>query len=680
MPYSLRRLLVGTPLPTSRMLHERLGTAVGLAVFASDALSSVAYATEEILLALVFAGTMGLHLTLPIGIAIAVLIIIVATSYRQTIMQYPGGGGAYIVAHDNLGVMPGLIAGGALLIDYVLTVAVSITAGIAAVVSAVPELAPYRVVLGIVVIFFIAVMNLRGVRESGLIFAFPTYGFIFSLLALIAIGGFQAATGGFPPPLAPGALEVQQALTWFLVLKAFASGCAALTGIEAVANGVQAFMAPSAARAARVLGILAMLLTIMFIGITWLAQGLAIVPDVGGHETVVSQIARAVFGTGWMYYTIQAATSIILFLAANTSFAGFPRLASLLAQDRYLPRQLANLGDRLVFNNGIIVLAASAAVLLWAFHGQTHSLIPLYAVGVFLAFTLSQAGMVVRWYKGQQPGRRTGMIVNAIGAITTLIVLTIILMAKFRGGAWMVIVLLPMLIWEFRAIHKHYDGVAELLRLEEIEKLPVRPTRVLIPVAGLHRGVLRALRFAVGLGAEPQAVHVATNAEAAEKLVRQWEKLDIGVPLVVLESPFRSLTGPFLEYVDKALAENPDSFVAVVIPEFVPQHWRHAFLHNQSALLLEFALRSRPNAVLISIRYLLGQAAKEARAWAEREQVEVAAPATMQPTEEQAEVHALSEEAEAKALEQEKAAEARGGAEEAPEAGAEDTEGDKPQL
>lgn len=593
------------------MAHERLGTVVGLAVFASDALSSVAYATEEILLALVLAGTSGLTYTVPCGIGIALLILIVAFSYRQTITQYPAGGGAYIVAHDNLGVNYGLVAAGALLIDYILTVAVSVTAGVAAVISAFPGMEPYRVGFTIAVILFVAFMNLRGVRESGLFFAVPTYAFIVSMLALIFLGVGKAASGALPPPIVPGSLPVSQMLTWFLVLRAFASGCAALTGIEAVANGVQAFRAPAAKHANQVLTALAFLLLIMFVGITWLARSFDVIPS--HTETVVSQIARHVFGGGWMYYVIQVATAIILFLAANTSFAGFPRLASLLARDGYLPRQLANLGDRLVFNNGILVLAACAIVLVMIFGGLTHALIPLYAVGVFLAFTLSQSGMVARWYRTRGKGWHAGIVINSIGALTTLVVLSIILMVKFTSGAWMVVILLPLLVVEFRAIHRHYLGVANLLRIDKIEKLPVHPTKVIVPVAGLHRGVLQALRFAAGLSTETVAVHVGIDDEVAEKLKRQWEKLEVGVPLIILESPYRSLVAPLLDYVDKELAQSPDGFVAVVIPEFVPQHWRHSFMHNQSALLLEFALRSRPNAVLISIRYLLGQAAREAR-------------------------------------------------------------------
>lgn len=607
MPYSLRRILMGTPLPTSQMSHERIDAPVGLAVFASDALSSVAYATEEILLALILVGTSGLPYMLPVAVGISLLIWIVAFSYRQTIIHYPDGGGAYIVAKDNLGTTAGLIAGAALLIDYVLTVAVSVCAGVAAVVSAAPALAPLRVEIAVGVIAIVAIINLRGTRESGLVFAGPTYLFIISVLALIGWGVVKSLHGPLPPALPPGSLPVLHPLTTFLLLRAFASGCAALTGIEAVANGVRAFKEPAARNAIIVLTILAGLLFVMFVGITWLAHTYRIIPDHTGHETVVSQIAAQVFGRGAMYYLIQGATAMILFLAVNTSFADFPRLSSLIAKDGYLPRQLANLGDRLVFSNGIIILAAAAGLLVVFFGGSTHSLIPLYAVGVFLAFTLSQTGMVVRWWRKRESGWQTGLIINALGAITTAVVLVVILVVKFGAGAWMVVVLLPLLVLEFRAIHKHYLGVADRLRLHVVEKLPVHATTVLIPVAGLHKGVTRALRFAAGLKTPARAIHVATDAAAAEKLKQQWHKLEIDIPLDIVESPYRSLTAPLLEYVDNMLARDPDSFVAVIIPEFVPQHWRHVFLHNQSALLLSFALRSRPNAVLISIRHSLSE-------------------------------------------------------------------------
>jgi amino acid transporter len=609
------------------MHAEKIGGLVGLAVFASDGLSSVAYATEEILLALVLAGTSGLPYVLPVGIAIGALIMIVAFSYRQTCLQYPNGGGAYIVAKDNLGTMPGLTAAAALLVDYILTVAVSITSGVAALISAFPELEPYRVALALVVIAFIALMNLRGVRESGAFFAGPTYVFVVSMFVLIAVGLWRTLTGSIVPVPDHQIPAAVQTLTLFLVLRAFASGCAALTGIEAVANGITAFKEPASQRAAKVLIALATLLLLLFMGTTWLAHHYHIVPS--HTETVVSQIASQTFGRNWIYFVIQTSTFVILFLAANTSFNGFPRLASLLAQDGYLPRQLTNLGDRLVFGNGIMLLALTAGVLVVIFQGSTHALIPLYAIGVFLAFTLSQAGMVVRWWRRRDRGWQMGILVNSVGALTTFVVLSVVLIAKFTQGAWVVSILLPLLVMEFLAIEKHYKGVARLLRLEKFEKVPVRPTTVLVPVAGLHRGVLRALRFAAGLGCPAKALHVATDEGEAQKLQRQWDKLDIGIPLVMLESPYRSLAGPVVEYVDKVIASEPEGFVAVVIPEFVPSHWRHAFLHNQSALLLEFTLRTRPQAVLISVRYLLSAALQEETR--EREAAQPPAPAATPP-------------------------------------------------
>ncbi|MEN6645052.1 MAG: APC family permease [Armatimonadia bacterium] len=615
MPYSLRRLFVGNPLPTSRMTEERIGPLVGLSVFSADALSSVAYGTEEVLLALALAGTTGLQVSIYPAIAIAVLICIVAFSYRQTILAYPDGGGAYIVAKENLGVLAGLIAGGALLVDYVLTVAVSVTSGVAAVISAFPFLLEYRVVMAVLVIAFVAFVNLRGTRESGFFFAIPTYVFIVSILALIGAGLLRSTHPPVPNVMNPNWLPAVPApLTTFLILRAFASGCAALTGIEAVANGVQAFRKPAAHNAVKVMVALASLLFVMFIGISWLAHIYHITPDPHAKVTVVSQIAEAVFGRGAFYLIIQCATAVILFLAANTSFAGFPRLVSLLARDGYVPRQLSNLGDRLVFTNGIILLGAAAITLVIIFGGLTHALIPLYAVGVFLAFTLSQTGMVVRWLRLRTTGWHMNIAINAVGAATTFTVLGVILMVKFVAGAWMVAIFLPVMVYEFMSIKKHYAGVADLLRIDKIEKLPVHPTRVIIPIAGLHRGVLRALRFALGLNCPTEALHVAINEEAADKLRKQWAKLQVSVPLVILDSPYRSLVGPVLDYVDEALEKEPEAFVAVVIPEFVPQHWRHALLHNQSALLLEFALRSRPNAVLISIRYFLSRAAESAKA------------------------------------------------------------------
>src|SRR5436190_447235 len=438
----LKRVLVGRPMPLAQARHERLRKRIALAVFSSDAMSSVAYATEEILLVLVLAGTAALHLSLPIAIAITALLAIVAISYQQTIHAYPGGGGSYIVARDNLGDVPGLIAAAALLVDYVLTVSVSVAAGVAAVTSAVPALQEHKVVIGVACIAAIALANIRGVRESGRVFAVPTYFFIVSFAVLLLGGAYRYLTGTLPavPPETAPAVET---LGWFLVLRAFSSGCTAMTGTEAISNGIPAFRPNESRNAAITLGWMALILGTLFLGITLLAGALGVVPI--ENETVVSQIARRLFGTGVLYYLIQAATAMILVLAANTSFADFPRLSSLLAHDRFIPRQFATLGERLVFSNGILVLAALAALLLILFRGETHALIPLYAVGVFISFTLSQSGMVRRWWRMREPGWHRHMAVNGVGALATGVVAIVIAMTKFTHGAWIVIVVIPLL-------------------------------------------------------------------------------------------------------------------------------------------------------------------------------------------------------------------------------------------
>jgi len=463
----IRRLLLGSPLPTAEEVHQRLTKVKALAVFSSDALSSVAYATEEILLVLVVAGSAALGLSLPIALVIAGLLAIVATSYYQTIHGYPSGGGAYIVAYDNLGVWPGLTAAAALLIDYVLTVAVSITAGIAAITSAFPALFPFRVELCLLAIAGITWANLRGVRESGTLFAIPTYGFVFIFLTLIVVGLARLITGTLSPVPAQTISVVgpgTQALTLFLILRAFASGCTALTGIEAISNGIPAFRKPEADNAGKTLMAMAALLTTMFLGITFLARSLGVVPV--EDQTVVSQIGRHVFGHGPLYLALQVATALILVLAANTSFADFPRLSAILARARYLPRQLTNLGDRLVFANGIIALAFLASSLVVLFGGQTHRLIPLYAVGVFLSFTLSQTGMVRHWYRERGRAWQWKAAVNGLGAVATGVVLGVIVASKFTHGAWIVVLLIPAFVWMFHTIKHHYVTLAEQLSLE----------------------------------------------------------------------------------------------------------------------------------------------------------------------------------------------------------------------
>jgi len=604
--YRLKQLLVGTPLPTAQFRHERLGKSTGLAVFASDALSSVAYATEEILLVLILAGTAALSYSLPIGIAIAVLVAIVTTSYRQTILAYPQGGGAYIVAKDNLGTVPGLVAGAALLIDYVLTVSVSVAAGIAAVTSAVPALFPYRVGLCVLAVVGVGVANLRGVRESGRLFALPTYLFIVSLLGLIVYGALGAVFDLVPEAPYEEHRAGLEGIGLFLLLRAFASGCAALTGVEAVSNGIQAFKPPEAHNARAVMTWLGAILIVLFVGITYLAYDFGIRPT--EHETVVSQLARHVFGSGALYYEIQAVTMLILLLAANTSYADFPRLASLLARDRFVARQFANQGDRGVFSNGIIVLSALAVTLLVVFGGDTNALIPLYAVGVFVSFTLSQSGMVVRWLRSRAPGWRWRVWVNGMGAATTALVMLTIAVTKFAHGAWIVVLLIPTLVAVFVLVHRHYEDVARQLSLNGAAPpadTPISNT-VLVLVGDLHRGVLGALKYARSISPSAKAVYVEVDTERTRRLEEKWGAWGLGTPLIVLSSPYRSLLRPFLDYVDHLLAASGEEhYVTIILPEFVPARWWQHLLHNQTALLIKGAMLFRRRVIVADVPYHL---------------------------------------------------------------------------
>jgi len=600
----LKRVLVGPPMPLAQARHERLGKSTALAVFSSDALSSVAYATEEILLILVLAGAAAAHLANPIALSIAGLLIIVAISYQQTIHAYPNGGGSYIVAHDNLGTVPGLVAAAALLVDYVLTVAVSVAAGVAAITSALPSVQNHKVVLGVVFVAGIALANIRGVRESGRIFAVPTYFFIVSFGVLLVGGFYRMVTGTLEPVTEPPPAAME-ALTWFLVLRAFSSGCTAMTGTEAISNGIPAFRAPESRNAAITLAWMAGILATLFVGLTVLASALHVLPS--DTETVVSQIARRVFGSGLLYYLIQAATALILVLAANTSFADFPRLSSLLARDRFVPRQFATLGERLVFSNGILVLAGFAALLLVVFRGETHALIPLYAVGVFISFTLSQSGMVRYWWRRRGPGWRHRLAINGTGALATGIVTLVIAATKFTHGAWIVVVVIPLLVVTFLAMHRHYEEVAEALTLEGLEGPPEFQHTVLVLVGDVHRGVVRAVQYARTLApnATVRAVYVETDPGRTAKLEEKWGAWGLGVPLVVLTSPYRSLLRPLLDYIDHIQARGDDQMVTIVVPEFLPRRWWQHVLHNQTALLVKGALLFRKNTVVADVPYLL---------------------------------------------------------------------------
>src|SRR5438552_1915928 len=673
---SLKRLLVGSPIRTARLAHERLTKKTALAIFASDALSSTAYATEQILLVLAAAYVAGqtdaFSRVVPISIAICVLLVIVTISYRQTIYAYPSGGGAFIVAKENLGTLPGLVAGASLLVDYVLTVSVSVAAGVEAITSAMvgtrlAGLHNHRVWLCLFFFSFITVANLRCVREAGSLFATPSFAFIFSFLCLIGYGlvRYYLNPGIVPAPndadlkIAEG--YHAQPLNLLLLLGAFANGCAALTGIEAISNGVQAFKQPESKNAATTLSWMAALLITMFLGASVLTRLFNIHPL--EHETVISQIARIVFvgPLGWFYYVVQATTAAILVLAANTSFAGFPRLSSLLARDRFLPRQLANLGDRLVFSNGIVLLAVFSGILVWGFRGDTSRLIPLYAVGVFLSFTLSQAGMIIHWRRegkalqsmraavqvagsqvdipvgsaqsesnltgklqakgltasapmslaevtqlGKKSHWRKSLAINGVGAVATFIVLMVFIVTKFLHGAWIVVVLIPLLVMMFLRIHRHYLEVAQQLSTEGLDAL--RPIRheVIVPISGLHRGVIAALEYAKSIAPHHvTAIYVNLDDETTQKLREKWQQWGSGVNLVVVASPYRSLLRPLLNYVDRVKRSSHGEVVTIVLPEFVPVRWWQHLLHNQNTLFLKGALLFKRGVVVTNVPYHL---------------------------------------------------------------------------
>ena len=603
---TLKKVLIGQPLTTADLPHERLSKLKALAVFASDAVSSSAYATEEILLVLVLAGSAALTNAVPVSVAIVALLAIVATSYRQTIGAYPLGGGSYIVTKDNLGVIPALVAASSLLVGYVLTVAVSISAGVAALTSAVPTLHDYKVALAVGFVLLITLGNMRGIRESGSIFMAPTYMFIGGILLMIVVGMYRLAMGLPPVEDVQGTVtEIAEPLTLFLLLRAFTSGCAALTGTEAISDGVPAFKPPEAQNARRTLTSMAVILGVLFFGISLLAVSYGVAPREG--ETVVSQVARAVFGTSPLYYYVQFATMLGLILAANTSFADFPRLSYFLARDSFLPRQFQFRGDRLAFSSGIVALAALSIGLIVGFGAETHALIPLYALGVFLSFTSSQASMVRRWWRLRQPGWVRGMVINGIGAFTTASVAVIFTITKFVDGAWMVVVVLPLFVLLLRGINHHYSHISDQLTLDRPDQPLPRMHRpfCIVPINGLHLGTLHALAYARSISQNVVAVMVTDDMELAEQAQRRWERWGGEVPLVILESPYRTITGPFLSYLDAIHSRQPDTPITVVLPEFVPRHWWEFALHNQAALRLKTALFFRPNTVVVDVPFHL---------------------------------------------------------------------------
>jgi amino acid transporter len=604
---SLKRFFLGKPIPSSLAHHERLSRVTGLAVLSSDALSSVAYATDFIVATLVVAGAAALGYAIPISIVIASLLAIVAFSYRQTIHAYPTGGGAYIVAKENIGATAGLVAAASLLVDYTLTVAVSISAGVLAITSAFPRTDVYRVEMCLAFLVVLMVGNLRGIRESGRIFAVPTYFFVVSIFGLIAIGLYHYVTNTVAPVDAPlPSFAGSRPLTTFLLLTAFANGCTAMTGVEAVSNGVPAFRPPEARNASGTLVAMAALAVTMFLGITFLAHIYKVMPTAA--ESGVSQLARAVFGYHtFLYYLVQGATTLILVLAANTAYADFPRLASIVSRDRYLPRQFMNQGDRLAFSNGIIVLSVFAAVLIVMFRGDTQSLLPLYMIGVFVSFTLSQAGMVIHWRHAKEPGWRTSALINGFGALVTGVVLIIVTITKTLEGAWIVLILIPMIVWVFKATRRHYDKVAAQLTLKGYVAQPRIHNTVLMPIGGIQRAVVEALRYAETLSDDVRAVYVDVDAASTEQLRRDWEVWGGKVNLIVLSSPYRSMMEPLLEYIEQVERERPDDYVTVILPEFVPAQWWQHLLHNQRALLIKGALLFRPNTVVTSVPFHLAK-------------------------------------------------------------------------
>jgi len=602
--FSLKRLLVGKPIPSSMAHHERLSRVTGLAVLSSDALSSVAYATDFILATLVVAGLTAFSHAIPISLTIGALLAVVAFSYRQTIHAYPTGGGAYIVAKENIGDNAGLIAAASLLVDYTLTVSVSISAGVLAITSAFPRLDSIRVELCLAALAILMVGNLRGIRESGRIFAVPTYFFIFSITVLLAAGFYNYVTGGIVPvPVRVPPEAGKTTLTTFLLLTAFANGCTAMTGVEAVSNGVPAFRPPESKNASATLVAMASIAIVMFVGITVLARAYGVVPSAA--ESGVSQLGRAIFGTNVIYYVIQAATMMILVLAANTAYADFPRLSSIVARDRFLPRQFMNQGDRLAFSNGILVLSVFAAVLIIAFHGDTQSLLPLYMIGVFVSFTLSQAGMVIHWRKTREPGWKTSAAINGFGAVVTGVVLLIVAVTKTLEGAWIVLLLIPLIVYLFKVTRKHYDHVAQQLTLRGYKPHSKAHNIVVMPIGGMQRAVVEALRYAETLSDDVRAVYVDIDPRATEQIRKDWEIWGGRVQLVILPSPFRSVMEPLLEYIDTVEKSRPDDYISVILPEFVPARWWQHLLHNQSALLIKGALLFRPNLVVTSVPFHL---------------------------------------------------------------------------
>ncbi len=614
----IRRVLIGRRLETEAEAGERVSKKTGLAILASDNISSSAYATEEAMRVLALAGTGALALTMPIALAVVAVLAIVVLSESRVIRAYPGGGGSYIVARENHGVIAGLIAAAALLIDYVLTVAVSTAAGVAAISSFAPQIHDHRVLWALGLIVLLTIGNLRGIREAGVLFAAPTYAYIGALVALIGYGLFRVLSGDTPVAVEPrDDFEPTgvQVLSTLLVLRAFASGSVGLTGSEAVANGVPNFKPPEPRNAVITLLAMGTIFAALFLGLTYLGTHIGIAPDESEVETVNSMLTRSIAGDGSpLYYGVQLTTAVILLLAANTGFSGFPRLASVLANDRFMPRQFAYRGERLAFSFGILALSLMAALVLTAFGGSVTALIPLYTIGVFLAFTLSQSGLVRRWVRLRNPGWQASVVINIVGAIVTGIVLAVVVFTKFQSGAWMVIVVLPILVLLLYGVNHHYRTVSDALVLEDLSA-PVPellPPVVIVPVARLDRSAVQAIAFARSISPQVTAVHVATSVESARDFLKHWDSWAGKTRLDVIESPYRSLMAPLMKYID-AIDRRDDRPITVVLAEFVPRHWWEWILHSQTAFRLKASLLFRPNTIVIDVPYHFEDTADLAR-------------------------------------------------------------------
>ncbi|OAB32671.1 amino acid permease [Paenibacillus macquariensis subsp. defensor] len=605
MVSKVKRLLIGRPMKSDELDHEKLSKFKALAVLSSDALSSVAYGTEQILIVLMVAGFSAVWYSLPISLAVLGLLAILILSYRQTIFAYPKGGGAYIVAKENLGVPVGLMAGGSLLVDYILTVAVSASAGTDALTSAFPFLHDYSVAIAITVILILTIINLRGVTEAASFIAFPVYLFVVSIFVLIISGVFKYATGNVHAAI-PELGSAVSNISLFLLLKAFSSGCSALTGVEAVSNAIPNFKQPAEKNAAKTLVMMGLILGAMFIGISLLAYWYGVTPD--PKVTVVSQISQSVFGRGFLYYAIQGVTALILFLAANTAYSAFPLLSFMLAKDKFMPHMFMVRGDRLGFSNGIIILGVLASVLVAAFHGDTGSLIPLYAVGVFIPFTLSQLGMMIHWYKTKPSAWIQRFVVNTIGMITTLSITLIFIFTKF-SHIWMVFIFLPLVMLLFMRIHRHYVNIADQLRIQlDVDKPTIKGSTFLVPVSGITRVVLNSISYARSLSDNVVAVYIGFDEEEIQKMEQKWAEWNPGVRLIVLRSRYRSVVKPLIRFIETVEWKTASTdHITIVIPQFITKHWWQNILHNQSSLLIRTFLVNHKDIVITTVPYHLNK-------------------------------------------------------------------------